>query len=95
MMKTVKVTGGHIICDSQRYDVGDVLEVPEEQAQNWERIGVAKIIPQSNQEEQPVVEVTEAASVAETTEQPAGPEMIVDEMPFEKPRKKRGRRKKG
>lgn len=64
----------------------------DDQADSLSRLKVAKIIHTEKQEEHPVVEVP---VFKETTAQPEGPVMSVDNTPFEQPQKKRGRRKRG
>lgn len=91
-MKTVQVTSGHICHDGNRYEIGDQFDVSDDQADSLSRLKVVKVIHTEKQEEHPVVEVP---VFKETTAQPEGPVMSVDNTPFEQPHKKRGRRKRG
>lgn len=85
----VQVVSGHVVTGpDSRYEIGDSFHVPEECARRLESLKVVKIIGTPAQEEQPVIPILESVV---TTEQPAGP---VEVEPVEKPKKKRGRKKR-
>lgn len=93
-MVRVEVTSGHIVHDQDIFQVGDSLEVSQERAKNWERLGVAKIVA----EDEKVIPDPEPEPEAETVTpdpEPSSDPMTVEADPFVEPKKsKRGRPRK-
>lgn len=93
----VKVTSGFIENNKTRYDIGESFHVSEETAENFERLGVAKIIGKPTEpapEPAPAPEPEPEPEPAPEEEVEESPVMAVDNSTFEK-QGKSGKRGKG